>query len=99
MKACSPRVWFNQRNGLTTTPPASIFTTGQKNTSAGEFRGLRIRAPNATVGRTLALLGAIPDWRAVRHARGFGKQRHCRHRRNADEVWGAGARARRDLGA
>jgi TRAP-type C4-dicarboxylate transport system substrate-binding protein len=45
---------------LNTMPPASIFTTGRKITSAKDFRGLRVRTPSATAGRALALLGAIP---------------------------------------
>jgi TRAP-type transport system periplasmic protein len=45
---------------LNAMPPATIFTTGRKITSAKDFRGLRIRIANATAGRAMALLGAIP---------------------------------------
>jgi len=45
---------------LNTMPPATIFTTGRKIASAKDFRGLRIRISNATAGRAMALLGAIP---------------------------------------
>lgn len=41
-------------------PPATIFTTGRKITSSKDFRGLRVRISNATAGRAMAMLGAIP---------------------------------------
>lgn len=45
---------------LSAMPPASIFTTGRKIRSAKDFRGLRVRISNATAGRAMAMLGAIP---------------------------------------